>query len=157
MSRLLLPLRHFFHRPWGPMALRDRKILTFDVVGTLIDFEAGVLNYFRPIVAGAGAKADDAAILTSFAGAEDARHKLTPGLNFTAMLPDIYLEVAKEFGLPTSQKDVKGLRQSMEQWPAFPDSVAAMKRLRKDFRLVAMTNADNWALAHFRRTLEEPF
>jgi putative hydrolase of the HAD superfamily len=139
------------------MALRDRKILTFDVVGTLIDFEAGVTNYFRPIVTKAGVKADDATILTSFARAEDERHQLTPGLNFTKMLPDVYQSVAKQFGLPTSPADVEGLRLSMEQWPAFPDSVAAMKRLRKHFRLVAMTNADNWALAHFRRTLDEPF
>ncbi len=29
------------------MSLRDFKLLTFDVVGTLIDFERGVLGYLR--------------------------------------------------------------------------------------------------------------
>lgn len=33
-----------------PMALRDFKVLTFDVVGTLIDFEGGMLAYLRQAV-----------------------------------------------------------------------------------------------------------
>ena len=32
------------------MALRDFKVLTFDVVGTLIDFEGGMLAYLRRAV-----------------------------------------------------------------------------------------------------------
>ena len=137
------------------MSLRDRKILTFDVVGTLIDFEAGLIAYFRPIVAAAGLDIDDATILTSFATAEDEQHHLTPGIPFTAMLPAIYRTMAAKHGLPADDKHVEGLRLSMEFWPAFPDSIEGMKALRKRFRLVALTNADNWALAHFARTLEE--
>jgi len=139
------------------MSLRDRKILTFDVVGTLIDFEAGLINYFRPIVDRTGLKIDDATLLLKFAEAEDKQHEITPGANFTSMLPAIYRTLAAELGLPDGEDDVAGLRLSMEYWPAFPDSIAAMKSLRKHFRLVALTNADNWALAHFARTLEEPF
>jgi hypothetical protein len=30
------------------MKLRDFNTLTFDVVGTLIDFETGILDWFRP-------------------------------------------------------------------------------------------------------------
>jgi hypothetical protein len=30
------------------MRLRDFNTLTFDVVGTLIDFETGILDWFRP-------------------------------------------------------------------------------------------------------------
>jgi putative hydrolase of the HAD superfamily len=139
------------------MSLRDRKILTFDVVGTLIDFEAGVINYFRPIFDRAGIEVSDAEILTSFATAEDQEHHDTSGITFTAMLPAIYKTVAKKHGLPTADSDVEGLRLSMQVWPAFPDSIEAMKKLRKHFRLVALTNADNWALAQFCKTLEEPF
>ena len=50
-----------------------------------------------------------------------------------------------------------GLRDSVAQWPAFPDSVEALKRLRKHFKLVTMTNAQHWALAHFDKTLGSPF
>ncbi|EHH03618.1 hydrolase HAD superfamily protein [Agrobacterium tumefaciens CCNWGS0286] len=139
------------------MSLRDRKILTFDVVGTLIDFEAGLISFFRPIVERTGLIISDATLLSSFAAAEDKQHHITPGIPFTNMLPDIYRTMAAELGLPTAEADIAGLRLSMEFWPAFPDSIAAMKELRKHFRLVALTNADKWALAHFSRTLEEPF
>lgn len=139
------------------MSLRDRKILTFDVVGTLIDFEAGLINYFRPIVERVGRTISDAKILTSFAKAEDEQHHRTPGISFTDMLPAIYRAMAKELDLPAADSNVQGLRLSMEFWPAFPDSIEAMKTLRQRFRLVALTNADNWALAHFSRTLQDPF
>ena len=32
-----------------------------------------------------------------------------------------------------------------------------LKRLKKRFYLVAMTNSDNWALSHFAKTLDQPF
>lgn len=69
------------------MALTDRKILTFDVVGTLVDFEAGVINFFRPIFDKAGVEIEDARILTEFADAEDEQHHLTPGIPFTGCCP----------------------------------------------------------------------
>jgi putative hydrolase of the HAD superfamily len=139
------------------MTLCDRKILTFDVMGTLIDYETGVLNYLRPIVKKAELAIDDAAILSSYGRAEDAQHKLTPGIPFTNMQATIYRSIAADLGLPTAVAHEEGLRLSMEHWPAFPDSVAALKQLRTRFRLVAMTNADNWAVSHFSKTLEDPF
>ena len=37
------------------MSLQDFKVLTFDVVGTLIDFEGGMLAYLRAAVPDAAA------------------------------------------------------------------------------------------------------
>ena len=45
----------------------------------------------------------------------------------------------------------------MSLLPAFGESVVALGRLRKHFRLVAATNAQRWAMTHFERTLEMPF
>lgn len=139
------------------MPLRDRKILTFDVIGTLIDFEAAIVGYIRPIVERAGVHGDDEAILHSFGKAEAAEHERTPGLPFTRMLAPAYRTMAAELGLSAGEAESEGLRLSIPHWPAFPDSVAALKRLHERFRLVAVTNSDNWALRHFARTLGEPF
>lgn len=139
------------------MTLSTYKILTFDVVGTLIDFEAGVLAAIRPIAERAGRQIDDETILKCFGKAEGVEHQRTPGLTFVAMLGPTYRTMAAELGLPTEQSDVDAIRVSIPSWPAFPDSVDALQRLRKRFRLVAMTNSDNWALGHFARTLGEPF
>lgn len=139
------------------MALTDRKILTFDVVGTLVDFEAGVINFFRSVFDKAGVEIEDARILTEFADAEDEQHHLTPGIPFTWMLPEVYRTVATKYGLPIDNDHLDGLRRSMTDWPAFPDAVEGMKALRKRFRLVALTNADNWAYEQFSATLDHPF
>lgn len=136
------------------MALKDRRILTFDVVGTLIDFETGMLECIRPI---AGLELTDREILESFGRAEDAQHRLTPRMPFTQMLDPIYRRMATELGMPIAGGETEALRASIPDWPAFPDAVEALGRLRARFRLVALTNADNWGLAHMSTTLGSPF
>ncbi len=150
---MAVPLRHGM----AGMALRDSKILTFDVMGTLIDFESGVLNYIRPIARQSGVDVSDEAILTSLAREEARLHEQKPEDPFPVMLAPMYRAVAAEYGLPGDAKSAEGMRGSIPDWPAFSDSVQMLKQLGKRFRLVAMTNADNWALAQFSRTLGEPF
>ena len=57
------------------MALRNFKVLTFDVVGTLIDFERGMLTYLRtvssPAVAG---RSDDDILETTLGALVDSRN-----------------------------------------------------------------------------------
>ncbi|MGH6941326.1 HAD-IA family hydrolase [Hypericibacter sp.] len=135
------------------MALRDFKVLTFDVVGTLIDFERGIVDYVREVSGADPSRLADDAILESyrrsrnFAGRDHYPDDLVRG----------YAAMAQELGLPTGPRLGEGLRDSVRRWPAFPDSVAALKRLRRRYRLVAMTNAQRWALAHMEKTLEGPF
>lgn len=139
------------------MALIDRRVMTFDVVGTLIDFETGILDYVQGKAKAAGVKLTDRAILEAYAVAEDRQHHETPRLPFPSMMAPMYRDMAKVLGLSGSETDAQGFRLSIPHWPAFPDSIAALKRLRKRFHLVAMTNSDNWALSHFARTLDQPF
>ena len=139
------------------MALQDRKLLTFDVVGTLIDFETGILDYLQEKAKAAGVALFDQQILEAYAVAEDHQHHETPRLPFPSMMAPMYREMAEKLGLPSLDEDVEGFRLSIPRWPAFADSIAALRRLRKSFRLVAMTNSDNWALSHFAQTLELPF
>jgi putative hydrolase of the HAD superfamily len=139
------------------MALKDRKVMTFDVVGTLIDFETGILEYVHGRAKAAGVTLSDRDILETYAAAEDQQHHVTPRLPFPSMMAPMYQEMAEKLGLPDSHDDAEKFRLSIPNWPAFPDSIAAMKRLRKHFYLVAMTNSDNWALSHFDRTLDHPF
>lgn len=139
------------------MSLRNHRIITFDVVGTLIDFETGILDYIQAIAGHAGLDLSAQKILETYAVAEDHQHHLTPDLPFPSMLAAMYVEMAEQLGLPSDHGEAEGFRLSIPQWPAFPDAVVALKRLRKHFRLVAQTNSDNWALQHFAHTLDQPF
>jgi len=135
------------------MSLRDFKVLTFDVVGTLIDFERGIVDYVRRVPGGDPARLSEGAILESYRRSR----------NFTGRdrYPDDlvrgYAAMAKDLNLPVGPALAEGLRDSVRQWPAFPDSAAALRRLRRRYKLVAMTNAQRWALAHMEKTLGWPF
>ncbi|MGF1609351.1 MAG: HAD-IA family hydrolase [Kiloniellales bacterium] len=129
------------------------KVLTFDVVGTLIDFERGILDSVRESAGATAAALDDDAILDAY---RDAR--AAPGAGwFPDDLVRVYREMAPVLGLSADEGAAERLRASVERWPAFPDSAAALERLGRRYRLVAMTNAQRWALQHFARTLGDPF
>ncbi|MFZ5790195.1 MAG: HAD-IA family hydrolase [Pseudomonadota bacterium] len=135
------------------MSLQDFKVLAFDVVGTLIDFERGIIDYVREVPGADASRLGDDAILEAyrrsrnFAGRDGYPDDLVRG----------YAAMAKDLGLPTGPGLGEGLRDSVRAWPAFPDSAAALERLRRRFKLVAMTNAQRWALAHMEKTLGWPF
>ena len=139
------------------MPLRDRRILSFDVVGTLIDFETGILRYVQGVAQRHGLRVEDRTILETYAEAEHRQHGLTPNLPFPEMMAPMFRQMAPKLGLPEDDKAAESFRLSIPEWPAFPDSVAALQRLKARFRLVALTTSSNWALSHFARTLGSPF
>ena len=133
------------------MALQHFKVLTFDVVGTLIDFERGMLDYLRAVAPAAGVSDDD------FLAAYRRARKSSEVAWYPDDLERCWHAVAPALGLPDSAPIARGFRDSVRDWPAFSDSVEALQRLHRRFRLVTMTNAQAWALAHFSRTLGRPF
>ena len=135
------------------MGLANFKALTFDVVGTLIDFESGMIRYLRSAAGLTPEAGSDEAILDSYR-----RHR---GHFTTDPYPEVlvrvYRDMAPDLGLPLRDDLAQGFRDSIKKWPAFPDSVEALRRLRARYKLVAMTNAQRWALDHMEKTLGNPF
>jgi len=131
--------------------------LTFDVVGTLIDFETGILEWFQPWLREKGKRIDDEEVLRRFARAEDQLQTTEPKLPFTSMLPRILAELARQWEIDSDESDALDFRDSIRDWPAFGDTGGALKALGERYRLVAVTNADAWALEHMSRTLGDPF
>ncbi|MBR0657652.1 HAD-IA family hydrolase [Neoroseomonas oryzicola] len=135
------------------MAEREPKVLTFDVVGTIIDFEAGLLAYLRGACGAAAEKVTDAAILDAY--------RLSRGSKEAWRFPDdlerVYGEIAPQFGLPADAAIAKGFAQSARDWPPFADSIEALQRLGRRYKLVAMTNAARWALDLMSARLGHPF
>lgn len=139
------------------MKLTDFTTLTFDVVGTLIDFERGMLDWLGPHFRRHVPEVTDDELLRAFAAAEDVLQQEKPHLPFTAMLPEIYDALAGRWSPPDGADAREAFRSSIAGWPPFPDSVEALAALKRHYRLVAVTNADNWALAAMSRTLGDPF
>jgi len=139
------------------MHLETITTLTFDVVGTLIDFETGILEWCRPWLREHGQRVEDEEILAAFAQAEDELQQQRPEMPFTAMLPHIHGNMAGRWGVDTDESIALDFRDSIRDWPAFGDAVAGLRTLGERYRLVAVTNADAWALEQMSATLGQPF
>lgn len=134
------------------MSFKPFKLLTFDLVGTLIDFETGVLDAFHRIAGKAAASRTEDEIFAVYLRGRE----LNYGRSSSAFV-NVYLHVAKELGLPTDAMSADAFQMSVLRWPPFPDSVAALARLRRHFRLVGMTNADRAAFSFYAHALGNPF
>src|SRR5678816_1489109 len=133
------------------MPLLTFKALTFDVVGTLIDFERGMLDYLRLVAPNAPLSDDD------FLTAYRAERAVDDSIFYPDDLERVWRKLAPKLALPDTDRAAIGFRQSVAQWPAFADSVGALQRLKKHFKLVATTNTQRWAVGNFERTLQMPF
>lgn len=134
-------------------SLPEFKYMTFDVVGTLIDFEGGLKDCLAGIAAEAGVAIDGEEALSLYRAA---RYSKDADL-FPDDLVRVYLEIAPKLGLPAEPKYGERFRDSTKNWKGFADSAEALARLAKSCRLVAMTNARRWAFDLFAQQLGNPF
>jgi 2-haloalkanoic acid dehalogenase type II len=140
------------------MRLTDFDALTFDIIGTLIDFESGILAWMKPRVLREKPQASEQEILEAYAATQAAVRKAEPKLLFSARMPKIWEGVAKAFGMVVQPGDGASFAASTRDWPAFPDSVDALAYLKRNFRhLVAVTNGDRAAARAMAATLGSPF
>jgi 2-haloacid dehalogenase len=125
--------------------LGDFDILTFDCYGTLIDWEAGILAALRTVLGGHGAAADDEVLLGQFARFEAAA-EAGPYLPYREVLARALRGVCAGPGSGLSFEptlsEIRGFSESVGDWPAFPDSAAALALLATKFRLGVITNCD---------------
>jgi putative hydrolase of the HAD superfamily len=134
------------------MKLTDFKVMAFDVVGTLIDFEKGVLDAVRAL---GGEKARNLSDDDIFEPYKRGRAEFYGRSSYA--MKDVYLSLANELGLKNDDATAEAFQLAVLRWPAFSDSAQAMARLRQNFRLVAMTNADRTAFSAYAETLGNPF
>src|SRR5271170_4668158 len=137
------------------MRLGDFKALAFDCYGTLIDWEQGILAELRPWAARKGLSDDT--ILESF-GAEEARcESATPDRPYPAVLADVYRALGRGWGLPVNEIAPIAFGGSVGRWPAFPDSADALGYLKRQFKLVILSNVDRSSFARSNAKLQVEF
>jgi 2-haloacid dehalogenase len=116
-------------------------VLTFDCYGTLIDWETGILAALRAAHP-PGWPADEEELLERFAFHEAAaeRGDYRP---YREVLARTIRGVAEDFGVALTDDAVQVFSASVGDWPPFPDSTDALRRLARRYRLGIITNCDD--------------
>src|SRR4029079_13745911 len=117
-------------------------VLTFDCYGTLIDWEAGLLAGLRAILDRRGVAADDEDLLAHYAGHESAIES-GPYLRYREVLARGGDAVCRELGVTATPDELGRFGGGVVDWPPFPDSAAALARLKQRFALAVITNCDD--------------
>lgn len=124
--------------------LSDHRLLSFYVYGTLIDWESGILAAFQPILDRNGGRSFTRKhLLDVFHTSEREQQAKTPEMLYSQLLSTIHPQFAAALGLdePTAEQS-KEFGDSVGKWPAFPDSIDALRRLSQYYKLLVLSNVD---------------
>ena len=139
------------------MRLSDFSVLTFDCYGTLIDWESGIVAALSPWLEAHGVTPGRERILAAFAAAEAPQQQATPGMLYRELLATVHGAIAAEFGLAPDPAAAQAFGASIKDWPAFPDSAAALAYLKGHYQLVILSNVDRASFAHSQAKLGVDF
>ncbi|HUF87786.1 MAG TPA: HAD-IA family hydrolase [Thermohalobaculum sp.] len=134
--------------------LAEFNTLSFDVYGTLIDWETGIWDALQPLIAASGrhdiVRAD---ALATFGRLEAAQQATTPGMLYPALLAEVHRAFARHYKLETRDELDAAFDLSVPHWPAFADTADALRRLKRHYRLVVLSNVDRAGFAASSRKL----
>ena len=132
------------------------ELLTFDCYGTLIDWEAGIISAVRQISAVHGSSPNAADILAAFGEAEHVvqaeRYR-----TYRDVLALTLGRMGPRLGFVPTSAERNAFAASVGDWPTFPDTVDALRRLGARYRLGIVSNVDDDLFARSRKALRTDF
>jgi 2-haloalkanoic acid dehalogenase type II len=137
------------------MQLSQFKALSFDCYGTLIDWETGMLAALEPLRERAGVSPDE--LLTAYGSVEHEVEQAFPALAYSQLLEKVHAGLSERFGLAPDDAEAATFGASVGDWPAFPDSIAALAYLKQHFQLIILSNVDRRSFAGSNRRLGVEF
>lgn len=131
--------------------------LTFDCFGTLIDWETAIYKSLAPLTQQLSSSHpcynNRLKTLKTLLEHEDGIKKAHPTAIYSRILADAYGNLAADWGITTTPEDQTRFGASIGEWPPFSDTISALQRLQKHFKLVILSNVD---LESFACTLSGP-
>jgi len=132
------------------------RLLTFDCYGTLVDWESGILGALRPLLARHSMQLSDADILGLYAEFEGAGER-PPYRSYREVLAGVVRNFGTRLGFTPTEAEAQSLPDSLANWLPFPDTIAALRRLKARYRLGIISNVDDDLFAGTASRLEVPF
>jgi len=139
----------------GHLDFHPLKAITFDCYGTLIDWETGLLGTLRPFLNSHGQKLTDAQILEIYGELEPAAQN--PYRRYREVLAEVMRGFGKRLGFAVTNDEAATLAESLKNWQPFPDTVAALEKLKSKFKLGIISNIDDDLFAATAKHLQVKF
>jgi 2-haloacid dehalogenase len=131
-------------------------VLSFDVYGTLIDWETGIVTALRPILERYSLHWENDQILDAFAATESIAQQ-PPYSTYCEVLADVLRQIGEANGFNPEPDDLAAFAGSVPDWPAFSDSAESLAVLKQHASLAVITNCDDDLFAESNRKLGVEF
>jgi 2-haloacid dehalogenase len=132
------------------------RVFTFDCYGTLIDWESGILNALKPVFIAHQVKIGQDAALELF-GALEAEQERGKYKTYRTVLANVLAGMGAQLGFTPGVGEQAAFAQSVADWQPFPDSVEALRALKRKYKLVILSNVDDDLFAYSAQKLQVEF
>ncbi|RGP76859.1 haloacid type ii [Fusarium longipes] len=127
--------------------LTSFKALSFDVYGTLINQEPGMIHSLQPLLSrlpdDSDYKTNPVSLMQRFSVLYRGLAVDEPTLRFNLILQRSFKKLANELDVAVSEAEIEEIGNSPGTWEPFPDTIPGMQILKKHYKLIAVTNMDN--------------
>lgn len=139
------------------MKILEKKVLSFDCYGTLIDWETGLIKALRNLDLNGLASNTDDELLALFANVEHVVEEDNAHLKYQEILYQVAKRISHDLGISSSEEQLTSFAKSVLDWEPFEDTVKALAKLSQKFKLVILSNIDNESIAVSAQKLGNPF
>lgn len=129
------------------LKLSDFDAITFDVYGTLIDWEPSIVTFLQAWAGRNRVTAGDDDLIMSFDRARAVIQKERPAHLYPEILRRCFDAIAAEYGVAGNVEDREAFARKPHDWPAYPDSHQGLMRLQSRAKIGALSNIDEESLA----------
>ena len=135
---------------------QEFEVLTFDCYGTLIDWETGIFSALKPILTNHGKSIANGKLLELY-GDFEAQAEAGEYRSYRDVLHSVVSHFGKELAFTPTLDELHSLANSVSQWQPWPDTVGALKKLKKRYRLAIISNIDDDLFHTTQRRLQIGF
>jgi 2-haloacid dehalogenase/putative hydrolase of the HAD superfamily len=132
------------------------KFVTFDVYGTLIDWESGAFDAFTREAERDGFTIERDELIPLFHSVQQQIQAGSYEL-YAEVLRRTAVQIAKDLGWPLEPSRSGFLPDSVQRWPAFKETNPALAKVKKKFEVGLISNIDDKLLGQTRRHIPIDF
>jgi 2-haloacid dehalogenase len=132
------------------------SFVTFDVYGTLIDWESGVYDAFKAEADRDGFTLERDELIALF---HETQQQIQAGSYelYAEVLRRTVVQIAKKLGWPLEPSRAGFLPDSVKRWPPFKETNPVLTKIAKKYKIGLVSNVDDKLLGETRRHIPLDF